>query len=437
VWNAEHTILYDMQFTPQAIIRTLDNDLPKPYGASYAHPDITVADFSRYREFYAPGQISAALRLDSAHTLYRPGDTVKISATLRNPPDEAWRGVSLQARITDQAGREVYSGTLLSGLNLTSSAAQKVAADAWSIPSTQAPGTYPVELRLAASDGKVLARTTTEVAVNALPASLLVVCPHEDDEQAYAGLIRAAIEAKVPVQVLILTAGDISQCARYFTRACGPNEAREFGSVRMEESAQALEHLGLTRDKLSVLGLPDGGLAPIWSDYKDSTHSYLSIFLACDHAPFGNAYKPNLSYSRDAVIAAVRQVLTDFHPATIVVTHPDERHVDHRAANWFVIKACQDLLKTKEIDPQTVVLAAPAIGGGGLKPAPYKYESVVVHLSGEAAALKQETAWFYQTQNGNQSEAARKTLAELPREEKYLRITDWQEHEGWNEDGGK
>ena len=119
----------------------------------------------------------------------------------------------------------------------------------------------------------------------------------------------------------------------------------------------------------------------------------------------------------------------------IALTHPDERHVDHRTANWFAIKACQELLKTKVLDPQTIVLADQAYGPGGFKPAPYKYENFVVHLSGEAAALKQEMAWIYQSQDGNQAEAERKTLAELPREEKYLRIMDWQEHEGWNEAG--
>ena len=96
-----------------------------------------------------------------------------------------------------------------------------------------------MELTLAGSGGKVLARTSTEIAMNELPASLLVICPHEDDEQAYAGLIRAAVEAKIPVEVLILTAGDVGECERYFDRPCGPNEAREFGTVGMEESAEA------------------------------------------------------------------------------------------------------------------------------------------------------------------------------------------------------
>ena len=202
----------------------------------------------------------------------------------------------------------------------------------------------------------------------------------------------------------------------------------------MEESAQALGHLGLPRDKLNVLGLPEAGLGEIWSNHKESSNPYLSIFLACDHAPFGHVYKPNLAYARDAVIEAIRQVLTDFHPAMIALPHPDDGNVDHRAANWLTIEACHQLLKSKEIDPQTVVLANRSSGPGSSKSAPYQYENFEVHLSGEAAALKQEMSWVYQTQDGNQAEADRKTMAELPREEKHLRIVDWQEHAGWNEE---
>jgi LmbE family N-acetylglucosaminyl deacetylase len=285
------------------------------------------------------------------------------------------------------------------------------------------------------SEGRTRATTSQEIAVNQLPASLLVICAHEDDERAFAGLIRATVEARIPVQILILAAGDVGQCQRYFGSPCGPNEARELGAVRMEESAEALEHLGLPRDKFTVLGLPDEGLEAIWFDHKDSSHPFLSISLACDFAPYANVYKPNLPYARDAVIAAIRQIITDFHPAMIALAHPDDRHLDRRTAAWFAIKACQELVKGKALDPQTTVLAGQVVSSEGSKPAPYKYENFVVHLSGEAAALKQEMAWIYQSQDGNQAEAEWKTLAELPREEKYVRIMDWQDHEGWNEEG--
>ena len=360
--------------------------------------------------------------------------SVTRKVTVKNTSNETWRGAHVEVKVTDAQGRgRGGSPNLVPAQDYSPGQVQKASAVAWVVGKQEEPGLFFLKFSVVDSEERTRSTTSQEIAVNQLPASLLVICAHEGDEQAFAGLIRAAVEDKIPAQVLILAAGNVGPCARYFGSPCGPNEAREFGAVRMEESAQALEHLGLARDKLIILGLPDEGLETIWFDHKELSNPFLSISLACDFAPYPNVYKPNLPYARDAVMAAIRQIVTDFHPAMIAVSHPDDRRMVHRAANWFALKACQELLKTKGLDPQTTLLAGEAGGAEGSQPAPFKYENFVVHLSGEAAALKQEMAWMYQSQDGNQAEARRKTLAELPREENYFRITDWQEHAGWNE----
>jgi len=433
VWNAEHTILYDMQFTPLAIVRPSEHNLPIPYSRSFTRPYNSDIDYTKYRSFYAPGQISPIISVDHAQTLYRPGDPARVVGTLRNSSDDAWRDAELRATALDGAGKALQKATLLSGINLGAGQSQAVATEVWGIPVQQAPGTYRIKLELLGGGGKLLAETGTEIAVNTLPGSVLVFCPHEDDEYSYAGLIRAAVEAGVPVRVVILTGGDVGECERYYNKPCGPNEAREFGMVRMEESREALEHIGLSRDKVDILGLPDGGSGAIWSQHIKPSNPFLSVYLACDHAPYEHVLKPNLPYARDSVLGTIEEIITDFHPALIALPHPDERHVDHRTTNWFVIKACQELLRERKIDPQTIIWGDRAYGAGGFKPAPYKYEGVVVYLSGEAAALKQEMSWIYQSQDGNLYEGMKKTYSELPRQEEHVRILDWQEHEGWNE----
>jgi len=429
VWNRDRTILYDMGFTRPAIIRTATRDLPKPYSLSFTHRYNSDIDFTKYRDFYAPGETSPAITLDRSHTLYRPGDTVKLNGVLKDLGTSPAHGFSWQVQVKDSTSGGVV------GVDHSAFGRSYPLKDyaAWTIPASQAPGTYSIAVITGGTDPGSHAKTTLEVAVNQLPSSLLVFCPHEDDEHSYAGLIRAAVEAGIPVQVVIFTGGDVGACERYYGKACGPNEAREFGMVRMEESAEALEHIGLTRDHLSIMGLPDGGSGEIWFHHIAVTDPFLSIYLATDHAPYENILKPNLPYARDAVIELTKQIITQFHPAMIATAHPDERHVDHRTANWFVIKACQELLAQKAIDPATVILADEAYGAGGYKPAPYRYERAPVFLSGEAAALKQEASWIYQSQDGNLSEGMRKTFDELPREEVHYRIVDWQEHAGWNE----
>ncbi len=433
VWNAERTVLYDMQFTTPAIVRPLDRTWPKPYSLNYTHPYNSDIDFAGYREFYPPGMISPAIKVDQTRTLYRPGDSVKLNATLKNPGTEAWSGAELRATFLDSSGRQVHAATVASGINLAPGQTQALSAEAWKIPATQAPGTYAVKLTLEAAGGQPLASTQTEIAVNHLPPSVLVFCPHEDDEHAYAGLIRAAVEAGIPIRVVILTGGDVGECERYYDKPCGPNEAREFGMVRMEEAAEALEHLGLTRDKLSILGLPDGGSGEIWFRHIKPANPFLDVYLATDHSPYDNVLKPNLPFARDSVVETLKQIITDFHPALIATPHPDERHVDHRTTNWFVIKACQELVHDKRLDPATIVWADQAYGSGGFRPAPYKYEKAVVYLSGEVAMLKQEMGWIYQSQDGNLAEGMKQAYERLPRQEDHLRIMDWQQHAGWNE----
>ncbi len=76
VWNKERTVLFDMQFSPQVIVRDPAQTLPKPYSRNYTHPYNQDIDFKKYREFYAPGQLSSAILVDRERTLYRPGELI-------------------------------------------------------------------------------------------------------------------------------------------------------------------------------------------------------------------------------------------------------------------------------------------------------------------------------------------------------------------------
>jgi LmbE family N-acetylglucosaminyl deacetylase len=431
LWNADRTVLYDMHFSMPAIVRPADRDLPRPYGKNFTHAYNSDIDFAHYRQFYPAGHLSPYISVEQARTLYRPGDKVTLNVTATNLASAP--GLQISAKIKDPSGRVFDAPTGLQETDVPPGSKNTARYEVWTIPADATPGVYSITLTNSGSGGRPAAETSTEIAVNPLPASLMVFCPHEDDELSYAGLIRAALEADIPVQVIVFTGGDVGACEGYYAKPCGPSEAREFGMVRMEETAEALEHIGLTRDKLSIMGLPDGGSGAIWSQNIKVSNPFMSIYLACDHAPYENVLKPNLPFARDAVIEQTKQLITNFKPTMIATAHPDERHVDHRTTNWFVIKACQELLKEKKIDPQTVILGDEAYGAGGFKPAPYRYEKAIVFLSGEVAALKQEMGWIYQSQDGNLSEGMKRSFSELPRQENHVRILDWQEHAGWNE----
>src|SRR6266568_2713048 len=428
LWDSGRSLLYDMQFSPFAVVRGSSFDPRKPYSYNFTHPYNSDIDYTKYREFYPPGEISSVVAIAQERTLYRPGDHVELTVTLRNYKKDKTLPGSPHADIADSSGKIIHSENWADVFF-----SETTTYPVWTVPKDAQPGIYKVTLSFLGAHGTPVASSSLEIAVNDLPSSVLVFCPHEDDEHAYAGLTRAAVEAGIPIHVVFFTGGDVGACERYYSKPCGPDEAREFGMVRMEESAEALEHIGLTRDKLIFLGLPDGGSQDIWFKHLKTSDPFFSVYLAVDHAPYEDIVKPNLPYARDAVIDIVKELITKYKPALVALPHPDERHVDHRTANWFVVKAADELLKAPSLDPATVIWADDAYGAGGYKPAPYHYEKVTIHLSGEAAALKQEMGWIYQSQDGNINEGMRKTSSELPREEIHLRITDWQEHEGWNE----
>lgn len=431
VWNHDRTELYDMQFSTQVIVRQPGRVLPKPYSRNYTHPYNDEIDYKNYREFYPPGMISPAIRVGHEHTLYRPGDQLTLRVSTSNPGREP--SVALGVRITGPSAGTLHAPSVLQRTE-TLPAGSGANYGGWAIPADAAPGVYHIALSMPGGSGEAEARASTEFAVNRLPSSLLVFCPHEDDEHPWTGLMRAMVEAGLPVHVVFYTGGDVGECERYFDgHPCDPVRAREFGTVRMEESTEMLEHIGVKPDQVMFLGLPDGGSGEIWFRHISVANPFLDIYLAVNHTPYENVYKRNLSFARDAVVDTVKEIITRFHPAMIAVPHPDERHVDHRTANWFTLKAAQELFKANAIDPKTVVLADQSYGSGGYKPAPYHYEKYIVYLSGEAATLKQEASWIYQSQDGNLAEGAKRTFTELPREEVHYRITDWQEHEGWNE----
>ena len=433
IWNADRTVLHDMQFTAPAVVSAEGRHRPIPYGPNFTRPYNWETDFKKYREFYAPGDLSRAITLDRVRTMFRPGESVRLTGSVENIESADWKNVKLTVELVSSDGTCARLAPLASWPTVKSGSVQEFNAEAWSIPADLEPGAYQLVLKLETSEGARLGKAALQVAVNRLPASLMVFSAHPDDEVDYGGLIRAAVEAGIPVRVVFFTGGDVGGCERYYSKPCGPNEAREFALLRLEESADALAHLGVPRENLIFLGLPDGGSGAIWSQHTSAARPYRSVYLATDHAPYEVAFKPNLAYKRDAVIEATKQVITEFRPEMIAAAHPDDRHVDHRTANWFVIKACQELVREQRIDPRNIVLADVSSGAGGYKLAPYRYEKFTVHLSGEAAALKQEMEWMYQSQHGNRAEGMRKSLAELPRREEHLRILDWQAHGGWNE----
>ena len=205
-------------------------------------------------------------------------------------------------------------------------------------------GLYRARIEIAESSGQVLATNELELGVNPLPQSVLIFCAHEDDDGSQMGFIRALVENEVPLHVVYFTSGDAGACDRYYEHYCRPAEALNFGALRMDEARAALGHLGVLRENIIFLGLPDGGSGKIWYEHIEASTPYLSIQLASDHAPYEGLFRPNLPFARQSVVDTTAELIRKFQPEVIFTVHPKaEGHIDHIVNNYFVVKALQKL----------------------------------------------------------------------------------------------
>lgn len=432
VWDHDRKNVYDISFSEPTFIRPRGSNAPTPYPGLYVYPDLNSVNTTDYRQFYPPALNSGAVRFDTTHTMFPVGGQAEIHFALENPTDAPWRGVTARTRWLGPDGTELARDVLEKPMDLIPGADPIPGSATFKLPA--AAGVYRARVQIVNSAGQVLGTNDLEIAANTLPKSILIFCGHEDDEGAWSGLARAAIENHIPIHYVYFTSGDAGSCDRYYQHSCGPAEAENFGELRMEETRASLGHLGVPREDIFFLGLPDGGSGEIWNDHPKMDQPYLSVLLASDHAPYADVTVANLPYAREAVVKAVGGLIKFFQPEVVVTAHPPQQtHIDHIVNNYLVVKALHDLLKSKSVSPDTKVLVDRVYDPKDVPPAPYRYEERTFFVSGEAAIQAQESWWFYQSQGGNNAQGRIKDFDKLPRSESYRVVLDWKEHEGWNE----
>ncbi|MBZ5565088.1 MAG: PIG-L family deacetylase [Acidobacteriia bacterium] len=433
VWDRDRKNVYDIAFSPLTFVQPPGVNEPKPYYLQYAYPTLSAVNTSSYREFYPPGYDSTAIRFDHSHTMFQPGNVAPIRFAVSDPTDQPWKQIMLRMRALDPNGKEVSYQVRGQNLDIPAHGTPLQEETRLILP----PGTsgiYRVNVEVNDAAGAILAASSLELGVNPLPKSLLIFCAHEDDEGAHYGIIRAAVENHIPVHLVYFTSGDAGSCDRYYEQSCDPAQALNFGALRMDETRAALGHLGVPPEDIYYLGLPDGGSGQIWYDHVEPSHPYLSVLLASDHAPYTGLVRPNLPYSRDSVIAAVKEIIKKLQPAVIYTAHPpSEGHIDHVVNGYFVVKALQELEHEGALSARPEVRVDRIYNPREHPPTPYHYAEKKFFASGDALTLAQEADWFYQSQGGNRAQGNLRTFNQLAREETYRVILDWQEHEGWNE----
>jgi hypothetical protein len=107
------------------------------------------------------------------------------------------------------------------------------------------------------------------------------------------------------------------------------------------------------------------------------------------------------------------------------MSHPDERHTDHRAAALLTIDALRRLLAAGRLTSVPTIRADQFYGASNGVPTPFLYRTHEFFSSGETMARVQEAYWYYQTQGGNHARGHVLSYDDLPRIEHHQEILNW------------
>jgi LmbE family N-acetylglucosaminyl deacetylase len=174
---------------------------------------------------------------------------------------------------------------------------------------------------------------------------ILILAPHIDDETIGAGgLIQKALEVKAKIKIVYFTNGDenfYSLIRKNKNLKFAPNEFIQLGQQRMKEGKKAMEFLGLNSRNLIFLGYPDGGLLHMFSSFF--TIPYTAKGTEMKYNPYKGTFRKGQSYIGENVISDLKTIINTFQPSIIFVSHPRDRHPDHRAVPFFLEKTLKEI----------------------------------------------------------------------------------------------
>ncbi|MGD9781752.1 MAG: PIG-L deacetylase family protein [Kiritimatiellia bacterium] len=176
---------------------------------------------------------------------------------------------------------------------------------------------------------------------------LLVLAPHPGDETLGAGgLIQEALALDVPVRVCFFTMGDNNEIAYLFTRKhpdSMPGAMRSLGDRRQNEAAAAARQLGLSTNDVVYLGYPDYGTLAIWETHWRTVPPFRSVLTRATAVPYDRALTPGSAHAGEDILDDLEEVIRDFNPTHVLVSHPADHNVDHRALHLFARVALWNL----------------------------------------------------------------------------------------------
>jgi LmbE family N-acetylglucosaminyl deacetylase len=221
--------------------------------------------------------------------------------------------------------------------------------------------------------------------------------PHYDDEVPYLPLVPRSQKDNMPFHLVQMTAGDgnVESVHRYVDGISNASDWHTLGYIRYNETVHASEIFGVKAGRDAThLGLPDGGLFPIFQD--KSGKDFFMFTTGTDHTPYDFVYKKNLAYNREAIIQTLVELIKKRMPGDIYTPHPDEGHGDHRTTTFFVLEALRRMRQESGYEPRVHVYVA--YGAGDFPKAQYRYEPESMRYTDRTLVMLHFAGWAYQSQ---------------------------------------
>lgn len=176
---------------------------------------------------------------------------------------------------------------------------------------------------------------------------LLVVAPHPDDETIGAGgLMQRVLERGGTAEVVLVTAGDGYPDGVRAALGGGQPGASDFvayGERRIGEAKAALAALAPEGARLTVLGFPDGALAPLRAAHWPSTAPLRSPTTGATDPPYDALVTDHAApYAGEVLRRELAAAIAAVRPTLIALPDPLDVHTDHASTGLFALDAIAD-----------------------------------------------------------------------------------------------
>ena len=187
---------------------------------------------------------------------------------------------------------------------------------------------------------------------------ILVLAPHPDDESlGTAGLLQHAVAVGAAVRVVYATDGENNPWAQRAAERrwwVGDEDRVRWASVRRREAVAALGRLGVSRDVVTFLGLPDQGLMAVLLNDADRAVDALARAIACDPptvlaAPTTFDLHPDHSALAVLLRLAIRRLKLSMRRPLVIeyLIHGRRRSTGALEPSWHIALSAEQMLRKR------------------------------------------------------------------------------------------